>query len=196
MNEPTDTKSNAATEIPPAVGLGLQAALGLDERPRTLQGWGEAMGEIVSREDIDVGLDALCTTDQSPHQAHFDGTTQHFVCVQDAFIVPYVVNDVETVDITTESPVNGEPIEVSITDDQVEIDPEGAVMSFGVAADISPPKNADSQEIAYGKICPYGHAFKDRSEYVTWAETVDAATTVAPLEAAFQLAKAIGNATR
>jgi hypothetical protein len=195
MSESTDTESNRETDIPVAVGERLQTALRLNERPRTLTEWGEAMGDIVSREDIDVGLNALCTTDQSPHRTRFDGTTQHFVCVQDAFIVPYVVSDVETVEITTESPVSGERIEVTVTDDEVKTDPTEAVMSVGVAADISEPAaDADSPEIAYGKICPYGHAFLNREEYEQWADTVDAVTMVAPLEDAFQLARAIGNA--
>lgn len=195
MSESTDTESNRETDIPVAVGERLQTALRLNERPRTLTEWGEAMGDIVSREDIDVGLNALCTTDQSPHRARFDGTTQHFVCVQDAFIVPYVVSDVEIVEITTESPVSGERIEVTVTDDEVKTDPTEAVMSVGVAADISEPAaDADSPEIAYGKICPYGHAFPNREEYEQWAGTVDAVTMVAPLEDAFQLARTIGNA--
>lgn len=196
MNGSTDTGSNQRTEIPAAVGEQLRVAHRLDDRPRTLGEWGAAIGDIVSREDIDVGLTALCTTDQSPHRAHFDGTTLHFVCVQDAFIVPYVVEGVDTVEITTESPVSGERIEVTVSDDGIETDPPDAVMSIGVAADISePPADADSPEIAYGKICPYGHAFRDREEYEEWAETVDAVTMVAPLEDAFRLARAIGNAT-
>lgn len=196
MSESTDTESNRETKIPADLGEGLQTALGLDVRPRTLTGWGEAMRDIVDREDIDVGVQSLCTTDQSPHEARFDGTTQHFVCVQDAFIVPYVTSDVDTVEITTESPVSGERIEITVTDDRVETEPSEAVMSMGVAADVSEPStDADSPEVAYGKICPYGHAFQNRSEYEQWADTVDAVTMVAPLEDALQLARAIGNAT-
>lgn len=156
----------------------------------------EAIGEVVGREEIDVGLNALCTTDRSPHVARFGGTTQHFACVPDAFIVPSVVGDVETVEIETESPVSGDRIEVTVTADGVETDPPDAVLSVGVAADVTEsPADADSPEIAYGNICPYGHAFPAREEYEQWAETVDADTMVAPLEDAFRLAQAIGNAT-
>lgn len=196
MNDTPNSDAGNSTEIPAAVGERLQTALSLNQRPQTLGEWGEMMGEIVSREDIDVGLNALCTTDQSPHKARFDGTTQHFVCVQDAFIVPYVVNEVDTVEITTESPVNGEQIEATIVDDGVTTDPTEAVMSFGVAADVSPPsESAGSPEIAYGKICPYGHAFVNRQEYEKWSKTVDAVTMVTPLEEAFLMARSIGRAT-
>lgn len=196
MSESTDTAPNGETDIPATVGKKLQVAHRLDDRPQTLTEWGQAIGDIVRREDIDVGLSALCTTDTSPHKARFDGTTQHFVCVQDAFIVPYVVDNTETVEITTESPVRGEQIDVTVAGDAVETDPAGAVMSVGVETDVSePPADTDSPAIAYGSICPYGHAFVDREEYEQWAETVDAVTMVAPLEEAVQLARAIGDAT-
>lgn len=193
MTEPTDTESTA---IPEDLGEQLRTVQGLDDRPRTLREWGTAVGELVGREDVDVGLSALCTTDESPHRARFDGTTQHFVCVQDAFIVPSVVEDVDTVEIETVSPVSGEPVAATLAGDDVETDPPDAVMSVGVEADVSePPADADSPEIAYGKICPYGHAFRDRTEYEEWAETVDAVTMVASLESAFELAEAIDEAT-
>lgn len=196
MSDSADTTANCDTEIPANVGEKLRIAHRLEERPRTLTEWGRAIGEVVRREDIDVELTALCTTEQSPHVARFGGTTQHFACVQDAFIVPAVVTDVETVEIRTKSPVSGDPIDVTVTGAEIESDPDAAVMSVGVAADISdPPADADSPAIAYGKICPYGHAFVSRAEYEQWAETVDAVTMVAPLEDAFQLARAIGNAT-
>ena len=197
MSDSTDVDENRETEIPPVVGEQLQVAFRLDDRPRTLREWGAAIGNIVEREGIDVELSALCTTDQSPHKARFDGTTQHFLCVQDAFIVPSVADDVDTVDITTESPVSGERIEVTVTDDGVETTPPGAVMSVGVSTDLSEtPDTAGSPEMAYGEICPYGHAFRDRDEYEQWTETVDAVTMVAPLEDAVQLARAIDEATQ
>jgi len=182
------------TDIDPAVSNALQNALHLPEQPQTLREWGEAMGELVSRSDIDGGLETLCTTEQSPHRAAFDGQVEHFVCVQDAFIVPFLANDVDTVDITTESPLRGERIEVTLTDETAEITPAGAVMSFGVSDDVTdPPADLDSPELAYGKVCPYGHAFPDQAAYEEWAETVDAVTMSAPLANALELGRAIGN---
>lgn len=197
MSDSTDVDANRETEIPPAVGEQLRVAFRLDDRPQTLSEWGVAIGDIVDREGIDVELSALCTADQSPHEARFDGTARHFLCVQDAFIVPSVADDVDTVEITTESPVSGERIEVTVTDDGAEIAPSGAVMSVGVSTDLSEtPDTAGSPEIAYGAVCPYGRAFRDRDEYERWAETVDAVTMAAPLEDAVRLARAIDEATQ
>ena len=188
----TETTANGETPIPRAVGEALRRVHGLDARPESLTEWGTAIGEMSNQFDIEVGLETLCTTEDSPHRARFDETTQHFVCVQDAFIVPAVVTDVETVEITTESPVSGAKIDVVVSGGEVEVDPSGAVMSIGVAADAEGPSpDADRRELAYEKICPYGHAFRDQSEYEAWADTVDAETMVAPLESAIELAHAI-----
>jgi hypothetical protein len=192
----TDDAANESPTIPDELAQLLQRAFRLEHRPETLRGWGEAMGTIVEREGLEIGLQTLCTTEHSPHKARFNGRTQHFVCVQDAFIVPYVTEDVETVEITTESPVTHEVIEATVTGDDVTIDPPEAVMSFGIADEVpDPDADAHSPELAYGLLCPYGHAFRDRAEYDSWAETVDAVTTVAPLTDALDLAKGIGAAT-
>lgn len=196
MSESTDTTAYRAPEIPGELGERLALALDLADRPETLDDWADAMARIVEREDIDAAPEVLCTTEESPHRARFGGETQHYLCVQDAFIVPYLVEDVDTVEVTTESPVSGDLIEITVTDDALDVEPDGAVMSFGVAADVSePPTDADSPAVAYGQICPYGHAFRDREEYEQWAATVDAVTMVAPMADALHLARAIGRAT-
>lgn len=196
MSESTDTETTQRTAIPTPLGERLQTVLALDDRPRTLTEWGEAIGDIADREGIKTGIRALCTTDESPHAARFDGITQHFLCVQDAFIVPYVTDDVETVEITTESPTSGDPIEITVTDDRAETDPPSAVLSVGVAADATaPPAETDTLGAAYGQICPYGNAFRTREEYEQWAGTVDAVTMATPVEDALRLAAAIGEAT-
>jgi len=193
MSEPTDATAYRGPEIPRELGERLALALDLPDRPETLGDWADAMARIVEREDIDAGPEVLCTTDESPHRARFGGETQHYLCVQDAFIVPSLVEDVDTVEVTTESPVSGDPIEITATDDGSDVEPDGAVMSFGVAADVSaPPADAESPAFAYGEICPYGHAFRNRGEYEEWAATVDAVAMVAPMADALYLARAIG----
>lgn len=188
--------SNSAVEIPAALGEQLQRVQGLADPPRTLTEWGAAIGDIVGQEDVDVGLQALCTTDESPHRARFDGRTQHFVCVQDAFIVPAVVDGADTVDIETESPVSGDRISIEVDGDDVITDPPDAVMSIGVEAGLSEDAvDGEARSLSYGMICPYGHAFVDREEYEEWAESVEAVTMVAPLSGAVRLARAIEVAT-
>jgi hypothetical protein len=197
MIETDATGEYHGPDIPAEVGEALATALDLPHRPETVGDWARAMARVVEREDLSVSPETLCTTPQSPHKAHFGNETQHYRCVQDAFIIPYLIGDVDTVDITTECPESGTRIEITVTDDGVEVEPSGGVMSIGVADDVTEPGgDADTPALAYENICPYGHAFSSRGAYAEWAECVDAVTMVTPLEHALHFARTLVHATR
>lgn len=178
--------------IPSELGTELAAAMNLESCPATLGDWARALGRFAEREEIEISRDVLCTTTQSPHRAEFNDQIQHYQCVQDAFLVPYLVDAVNTVDVTTESPVDGTRIDITAGTEGIEVDPPGAVMSIGVAADAA--GTTETVSAAYDKICPYGQAFPDRSAYQTWAESVDAVTMVTPIEDALPFARTLVNA--
>lgn len=180
-------------DIPTALGQQLQVALGLDDRPKTFGDWIEAMAFIANRDDIDVDANMLCTIDESPHKAIFNGQTQHYQCVQDPIILPFLANDIDTVEIETESPVSGEVIRFTVTEANIEADPSDVVMSFGVAEDADAPlEDVPSPILAYGRFCPYGNVFHTHEEYETWAGDVDAITMPTTMGDALELARAVG----
>lgn len=179
--------------IPEPIGENLQIALGLPDRPETFGDWVAAMAAVTDRDGIDVDLDTLCTTDDSPHRASFDGETQHYQCTQDAFIVPFLTDDVEEVEILSESPVRGEVVRITVTETDVDVDPSSAVMSFGVAADVDPPdEGVPAPVFAYAQVCPYGNAFVSSAEYEAWAREVDGRTMAVSVEDTLELARALG----
>lgn len=182
-------------ELPAPLGDRLQLALGLDERPEAFGDWVDAVARLADRADIEVDLDMLCTTDDSPHRAAFDGRTQHYQCAFDPFIVPFLADDVDAVEIETVAPDTGAPVSLTVTPDGVDVEPSGTVVSFGVAADVEgPPSDGASPVLAYERFCPYGHAFPDREEYEAWAADVDAVTTAIGVPDALELARAFGAA--
>ncbi len=191
-----DSSSYHGPDIPSELGTGLATVLNLGTRPETLGDFARALARLAERKDIEVSPDVLCTTTRSPHRATFNDQTHHFQCVQDAFLVPYLVDAVDTVEITTETPVNDTQIEISAGDDGIEAAPPGAVMSFGVVADADAQVETETATVAYDEICPYGHAFTDRTEYKEWAESVDAITMVAPLEHARYFARTLGQTVK
>lgn len=193
MRNPSHDDEYRGPDIPSDLGEQLQVALGLHERPGTFGDWVEELAAITARDDVEVGLEALCTTDESPHRARFDGRAQHYQCVQDAFVVPFLARDVETVEIETESPVDGEPIGFTVTDDGIDVEPSGVVMSFGVAADAErPADDLPSPVLAYGRVCPYGNAFASQDEYERWANQVDALTMAVSPSDTLEFARAVG----
>ncbi|QIO25274.1 organomercurial lyase [Haloarcula sp. JP-L23] len=193
MSDSIEGTEYRGPEVPTPLGDQLQLALGLDERPKTFGDWVDALAFLADRDDIDVDMDMLCTIDDSPHRATFNGQTQHYQCFQDPIIVPFLADDVDTVEIETESPVSGEPIELWVTETEIEATPSDVVMSFGVAANVeAPPQDVPSPILAYSLFCPYGNVFLSQEEYETWAAEVDAITIPTTMKDALELARAIG----
>ena len=194
MSDSTDGRAYRGPDVPAPLGDQLRLALGLDERPKTFGDWVDALAFIADRDDIDVDLNMLCTTDDSPHKATFNGQTQQYQCFQDPIIVPFLTDGVNTVEIETECPVSGELIELRVTETEIEATPPDVVMSFGVAADVdAPPKDVASPILAYSLFCPYGNVFRSHEEYETWAAEVDAVTMPTTMDDALELARAIGH---
>lgn len=182
-------------DLSAALGDRLQLALGLDERPEAFGDWIDAVAALADRADVELDLDALCTTDDSPHRATFDGRTQHYRCAFDPFVVPFLADGVDEVEIETTAPDTGAPVSLTVATDGVDVEPSDAVISFGVAADVEgPPADGASPLLAYERFCPYGHAFPDRDEYEAWAADVDAVTTAIAVPDALELARALGAA--
>lgn len=193
MSHSTSPTEYRGPDIPRPLGERLETAFGLADRPETFGDWVDAMAAVTDRDGIDVGPDTLCTTDRSPHRARFDGETQHYRCALDTMIVPFIADDVDVVEVRTESPASGAVVEFTVTPAGVDADPAGAVVSFGVAAEVDPPDpGVPGSVLAYEQVCPYGHAFPSRDEYEAWAEAVDAVTMATPIEDALELARALG----
>ena len=194
MSDSSEDLAYRGPDVPTPLGDQLRLALGLDERPEAFGDWVDALAFIADRDDVDVDLNMLCTIDDSPHKATYDGRIQHYQCFQDPIIVPFLTDDVDTVDIKTECPVSGESIELRVTETEIEASPPDVVTSFGVASDVdSPPEGVASPILAYSLFCPYGNVFRSREEYETWAADVDAITMPTTVEDALELARAIGH---
>lgn len=181
--------------IPAVLAENLRIALALDDRPDTFGAWVDAMAEITEREGIDVDLETLCTTATSTHRARFGETTQHYQCAQDAFIVPFLAEDIDRVSIETECPTTGETIEIDVSAETVSVDPPTAVMSFGVTTAVDPPSGESTSPVRiYELICPYGHAFVSAEAYEEWAAETRAYTMRTSMEDTLELARALGDA--
>ena len=132
-----------------------------------------------------IGVEDLCHTDApSPHQGIVGDDTYHFVCFYDAAILAGLMTT--PVDIRTESP-DGAVIEARATGDDLVVDPETAVFSFGVDPTMQPDDPTPGD--VYAAICPYIKAFPDRTAYEDWADSIDVPTVALPLAGATNLAE-------
>jgi hypothetical protein len=178
-------------DIPPNLADTIQTAFGLNEPPATLGDWSDTTAHLLDNGGITAGFEDMCTADDSRHEAQIDGEVQHFHCVLDTLLLPFVVEDQSTFDVRSRSPGSDEIVELAVSGDTVEVTPSEAVMSFGVATDVEiPTDGAIEPALAYTHLCPYINAFPSQAEYEQWAsETPEAATMVLSLADGFELAQ-------
>lgn len=180
-------------EMPSRVAEQFAVALGLEQQPDTLGDWVDGTAKRLEAAGITFGVDEMCLTDSSPHRAQTDGETRYFACVLDALLLPFLLDDFREVEVRTKSPVSDSATEVRVSETDIVVEPSGAVMSFGIAGDTTPPDSRDGV-LGFGtaQFCPYINAFVDEAEYDRWAEeTPEAVTMPLPLEDGFELASAL-----
>ena len=177
-------------ELPEKLGSALGRFLGI-ESVDTLGGWVAAVRYHIDGDSITI--DELCATDEeTDHWGIVEGEKYYFSCFYDAVILAALVEN--PVDIRTKSP-NGTVIEArAVGTDELTVDPEEAVFSFGIDEDVPPP-SADGPrlESGYAAICPYVKAFPNQEAYERWARSVHAETVDMPLAGATELAAALTN---
>lgn len=176
--------------IPDELATAMRRAFGIETAPGTLGEWAEMTAHVLDDADFEFGLEAMCTADESRHVAWIDGDPQTFHCVLDTLLVPFVVDE-STVQVRSESPVSDATVELAVTTEDVSATPPEAVMSFGVASDVSIPTDRElDPQVGYTRFCPYVNAFPDETEYEQWArETRDATTMAVPMSTGFELAQ-------
>lgn len=171
----------ADIELPAALGAEIAAVYGVDS-VETATDWLDALESGLEPTGRTLGIDDLCTTENSDHVLTTPDGEQAYQCVFDPMIVPFVTGDPGTV--RSACPTSGEETTIDIGVDGVYASPETAVFSFGVAANAAaslgdPPLTPRE---TYGSCCPYGNAFATRDAYESWAAETDAITTAVPLE--------------
>jgi hypothetical protein len=138
-----------------------------------------------------IAVDELCHVDgETPHYAKTADETYYFRCFYDGIALAHLVD--EPVEIRTETPTNDSIEMQTAPQNEIDVTPSDAVMSFGVTTDSDVPAGdvPTAQEI-YGAVCPYVKAFHTRADYERWSEDVAATTIGIPLEAGVPIAAAL-----
>lgn len=175
-------------ELPSAVRSTLGRFIGA-ESVDTLGEWAGAIRQQTGGGPISE--DDLCfTNEERSHWGTVDGERHYFACFYDAVILAAISE--RPVDIHTESP-DGTVIEArAVGEDELTVEPSGAVFSLGIDETVdAPPEGGPTLEESYAAICPYVKAFPDASAYEEWATTVPAATVAMELDGATEFAAAL-----
>lgn len=188
----TKRQTGAMIELPRDFGDRVQTLFGFDQRPETFGDWGAWMTQAYEKGlDRTLTPEDLCLVDSSNHQAQIGDTLYNYQCALDAFVVGYLID--EPVTIQSTPPTSDTTITVEFDDGEVRADPEGIVLSFGIAENVEPTEGATTPEQMYGYICPYSHAFPSQMEYEEWARNTDAVTITTDLIDGLEIARELLN---
>lgn len=190
-DEGNDTEHGRADSVeerrlPSEIGENLRTMFGSDDRPQTFGGWLDTLADTFG-DDWPPDVPELCHDEDGRHRAETDGETYRFVCVLDAILLPFLVD--ESVEVHSAGPETGETVTSTVSQAGIDTDPEDAVLSFGVAP--VEPGTAVTARLTYETMCPYIHAFPDRDAYEQWDERIDAPTMGLPLSEGFALARSM-----
>lgn len=194
MATPTATRTSgidpSTIELPDPLGDQFQRVFDLDRRPESYGEWASAIASTFENErERSLSVDDLCDTDASQHTATIGGETTHYVCVQDPLVVGLLADEPVTVESTP--PASEEQVTIEFDGDGgIAVDPEGALLSFGIDPDATAPAEI-TPEAMYGLVCPYGHAFPDDESYEAWAAGTGATTDVLSVPAGIAVMDAL-----
>ena len=183
--------SDGRTELPAEFAEHAAAVTGLDSPPTTLEGWWAAVVEQYEADDLAVGFGHLYSDSPTRHEVHVNDRIRYTYCVLDA-LQAAVFEEQGTVTVRSIDPVAATPVTITVSDDAVEVSPEGALISFGSSLSVEDVEavgsldslaawsvQEDNAEVQ-ASVCRYTNAFESESTYEEWASGTESVSAPLP----------------
>lgn len=160
----------------------------LDTPPATLEEWWTAVFEQFSENGQTVELADLYSEEPTRHEVHGNEGIRYAHCAMDA-LAAAVIEAQSTVTVRSVDPVSGNPVRFTVSDDAVEISPEGALVCFGSTVDVADVEAAgsfaawavqDDKREVKAAVCQYTNAFESEATYERWAAQTESVTAPLP----------------
>lgn len=174
---------NARTEIPdvelPAeFAAVIQTAAGLDDPPETLREGLPALEVVLEANQSGVDPNDIFQDSPTRHELRFNDRIEHVPCLLDALFVARLV-DGDAVEVRSTPPDSGDPIEFTLTDGDMTVDPADASTSIGFSRDDATDWSPEFLEEALNDTdfdglptCDLINAFPDANAYEDWRATI------------------------
>lgn len=185
----TDSKpTDEGIELPTDFAEHAATLTNLDTPPATLEEWWTAMGNQYSANDLTVGFADLYSKTPTRHEVHVNDRVRYANCALDALMAA-VMAEQATVTVRSIDPVAATPVTITVSDDAVEVSPEGALICFGMDLDPADVEAVgslaewsvqDDKDEIRDSVCQYTNAFESEATYEQWASTTDSVTAPLP----------------
>lgn len=190
-----ETLDLANRTLPAEVAEQFGIAFGLDKKPDTLADWVAISANHFGAIDSGTFRNRWVSGGTRVNVSRDDETCQPKGLFT-GLLVAVAGSPDPVAHITAEPPDGKHTIEIHITTEGCTIEPNEAVMSFGVAENIvSPPYFDVPPAIAYARFAQYTHAFAGPQEYQAWSRRAEGVTSMSlPMPVAIETAEAMTRA--
>lgn len=181
----TNSTIDDRIDLPTDFAEHLAAVSNLDAPPETLAEYWSVFVDQMETSDHEITTADLYTADPTRHEVRVDGRIQYSPCVLDALSAA-VMEAQDPVTVRSVDPVTGTPVTFTVEGDTLDVTPEDAVITFGIASSISGLESSDESifewtmeaetESVTDAFCRHINAFEDAETYEQWAATAEGET--------------------
>lgn len=186
----TDFSPNDRIYLPPDFADHLAAVSNLETPPETLAEYWARFADQLAASDQTIEPADLYTEAPSRHEVRVNDRIQYSPCILDA-LAAAVMEAQDPVTVRSVDPVTKTPVTFTVDDRTVDVTPEDAVITFGIASAIPELEASDTSIFSWilqedtpsvaDAFCHYINAFESTATYEQWASEIDGRTvTVRP----------------
>ncbi|MFC4452028.1 MULTISPECIES: organomercurial lyase [Halorussus] len=181
----TEPQTDDRIDLPPDFADHLAAVGNFETPPETMDDYWARFAEQLAASDQTIEPEDLYTENPTRHEVRVNDHIRYSPCILDA-LGAAVMEDQDPVTVRSVDPVTGTPVTFTVDDGTVDVTPEEAVITFGIAATI--PELEDSDETIFSwmlqaetpsltnTFCQYINAFESADTYEQWAAETDGET--------------------
>lgn len=186
--EADSATNDGRTKLPTDFAEHVAKISDLDTIPTTLEEWWTAVGDQYSANNLTVGLEDLYSPAPTRHEVQVNGRVRYANCAMDA-IMAAIIEEQDTVTVRSIDPVAATPATITVSDDNVEVTPNDALICFGMDLDPANVEAVDSlaewsvqddKDEIRDSVCQYTNAFESEETYEQWDAVTDCVS--APLQ--------------
>ena len=183
----TDSNTDDRIKLPTAFAEHLAAVGNLETPPETLAEYWSTFADQAEASDHTIEAEDLYTEIPTRHEVHVNDRIRYSRCVLDGLVVAVMVVQ-NPVTVRSVDPVTRTPVTFTVRDDTVEVTPEDAVITFGIASTIPELESSEKSVFNWmiqadtGRVtdafCQFINAFESSETYELWAAEIEGKTVL------------------
>ena len=181
----TEPQTDVRIDLPPDFADHIAAVSNLKTPPETMGDYWARFAEQLAASDQTIEPEDLYTEEPTRHEVRVNGRIRYSPCVLDA-LGAAVMETQNPVTVRSVDPVTRTPVTFTVDDGTVEVTPEDAVITFGIAESIPDLEASDESIFSWilqedtptvtDAFCQYINAFESADAYEQWAAETDGKT--------------------